>query len=163
MYEMLTGDVPFEHVESAMQVMYQHVHETPKDPKKLNPDLPEYLVRIIQKCLERDVTLRYQSAREILADLEAGHAPARTHRSLVAVATTAVLQRPMNAWLVVAAAFVVLAVGVAVWKKSTTHSAPPTASVPARSRFRSPFCHSGTPRAMLRSIGRFQFGRDTEH
>ena len=129
--ELVTGNLPFEHVESTMQMMYQRVHETPKDPKRLNPDLPEYLARIIQKCLERDVTLRYQSAGEILADLDAGRAPARIHPSWVVGAVTAVLQRPRNAWLVVAAALFVLAVGVAVWKKSTTHSPPPTTTVPA--------------------------------
>ena len=70
--ELVTGRLPFERAESTMQMMYQRVHETPKDPKQLNPDLPEYLARIIQKCLERDVTLRYQSATELLADLTAG-------------------------------------------------------------------------------------------
>ena len=70
--ELVTGHLPFERAESTMQMLYQRVHETPRDPKLLNPDLPEDLVRIIQKCLERDVTLRYQSATELLADLDAG-------------------------------------------------------------------------------------------
>ena len=129
--ELVTGHLPFERAESTMQMLYQRVHETPKDPKQLNPDLPEYLARIIQKCLERDVTLRYQSAREILADFDAGHAPELTHPNWVAVATTAVLRRPRNVGLVVAAALVVLGVGLTVWKKAATHSAPPTATVPA--------------------------------
>jgi eukaryotic-like serine/threonine-protein kinase len=129
--ELVTGDLPFERAESTMQMMYQRVHKAPKDPKQLNPDLPEYLARIIQKCLERDVTLRYQSAREILADLDAGHAPELTHPSWVATATTAVLRRPRNVWLAVAAALVVLAIALAVWKELATHSAQPTATVPA--------------------------------
>ena len=70
--EMVAGNLPFEHTESTMQMLYQRVHEPAKDPRRLNPDLPEYLARIIQKCLERDVAQRYQSAREILADLDAG-------------------------------------------------------------------------------------------
>ncbi len=70
--ELVTGHLPFEHAQSTMQMMYQRVHETPKDPKLLNRDLPEYLARIIQKCLEREVNLRYQSATELLADLSAG-------------------------------------------------------------------------------------------
>ena len=70
--ELVTAHLPFEHAQSTMQMMYQRVHETPKDPKLLNRDLPEYLARIIQRCLERDVTLRYQSATELLADLDAG-------------------------------------------------------------------------------------------
>jgi eukaryotic-like serine/threonine-protein kinase len=79
--ELVTGHLPFEHAESTMQMMYQRVHETPKDPRQLNPDLPEYIARIIQKCLERDVTQRYQGAREILEDLNAGRSPTLTLRS----------------------------------------------------------------------------------
>jgi len=69
--EMVTGNLPFEHADSTMQLMYQRVHGTPKDPRELNHDLPGYLAQIIQKCLERDVNLRYQSATELLADLDA--------------------------------------------------------------------------------------------
>ncbi len=74
--EMLTGDVPFDAAGSALQIMFQRVQQAPRDPRELNPDLPEYLARIIQKCLERDVTRRYQNASEILADLDAARAPA---------------------------------------------------------------------------------------
>jgi serine/threonine protein kinase/tetratricopeptide (TPR) repeat protein len=129
--ELVTGHLPFERAESTMQMLYQRVHGTPKDPKQLNPDLPEYVTRIVQKCLQRDVTLRYQSAREILADLDASHAPQLTHLSWVAVATTAVLRRPRKVWLVAAAVLVVLAVGVTVWKNPATHSARPAPAVPA--------------------------------
>ena len=79
--ELVTGDIPFEPAESAMQIMFRRVHEQPKDPQQLNPELPAYVARIIQKCLERDVTQRYQSAREILTDLDAGRPPAATFRS----------------------------------------------------------------------------------
>jgi tetratricopeptide (TPR) repeat protein/predicted Ser/Thr protein kinase len=74
--EMLTGDVPFAPAASALQIMFQRVQETPRDPRELNPELPEYIGRIIQKCLERDVARRYQNAREILEDLDAARAPA---------------------------------------------------------------------------------------
>ncbi len=70
-YEMLTGEVPFTG-ESSLQVMFQHVQQKPKDPRQLNPDLPEYLAVIILKCLEKDPALRYQSAKDLLADLESG-------------------------------------------------------------------------------------------
>jgi len=124
--ELVTGHLPFKRTESVMQMMYQRVHEAPKDPKQLDADIPEYLARIIQKCLERDVTQRYQSAGEILADLDAGHAPELTQPSWVAVATTAVLRRPRSAWLVAGSVLVVLVFGLAVWKKLATHSAQPT-------------------------------------
>lgn len=129
--EMATGNLPFERTESTMQMMYQRVHEAPKDPRRLNPDLPEYLARIIQKCLERDATLRYQTGSEILADLDAGHAPELSHASWVAVTTTAFLRKPRRAWPAVAAVLIVLAVGLAVWRTVATHSAQPAAGVSA--------------------------------
>jgi serine/threonine protein kinase/tetratricopeptide (TPR) repeat protein len=70
-YEMLTGEVPFTG-ESSLQVMFQHVQQPPKDPRLLNPEMPEYLAAIIMKCLEKDPALRYQSAQELLQDLESG-------------------------------------------------------------------------------------------
>jgi tetratricopeptide (TPR) repeat protein len=73
-YEMFTGELPFRG-ESAMQLMYQRVSELPRDPRRARGDLPDYLANIILKCLEKDPAKRYQSAREILADLDAQNAP----------------------------------------------------------------------------------------
>ncbi len=70
-YEMVTGEVPFTG-ESSLQVMFQHVQQQPKDPRLLNSDIPEYLAVIILKCLEKDPAQRYQSAKDLLADLESG-------------------------------------------------------------------------------------------
>jgi serine/threonine-protein kinase len=69
LYEMVTGDVPFTG-ESTLKVMYQRIQEKPKSPKLINADLPNWLVRIIMRCLEKDAADRYQSAYEILADLQ---------------------------------------------------------------------------------------------
>jgi serine/threonine protein kinase/tetratricopeptide (TPR) repeat protein len=71
LYEMVIGDVPFTG-ESTLKVMYQRIQEKPKSPKVLRPDLPNWLVRIIMRCLERDPNDRYQNAYEILADLQGG-------------------------------------------------------------------------------------------
>ncbi|MGA8220865.1 MAG: tetratricopeptide repeat protein [Candidatus Acidiferrales bacterium] len=69
LYEMVTGDVPFTG-ETTLKVMYQRIQEKPKSPKLVNPELPNWLVRIIMRCLERDPAARYQTAYEILADLQ---------------------------------------------------------------------------------------------
>jgi eukaryotic-like serine/threonine-protein kinase len=69
LYEMLTGDVPFTG-ESMLKVMYQRIQEKPKNPKLLKPDLPNWLIRLTMRCLERSPDARYQSAYEILADLQ---------------------------------------------------------------------------------------------
>lgn len=73
LYEMATGDVPFTG-DSTLQLMYQRVKDKPKNPKLVNPDLPDYLARIILRCLEKDANDRYQHARDILADLDAQRA-----------------------------------------------------------------------------------------
>jgi eukaryotic-like serine/threonine-protein kinase len=69
LYEMVTGEIPFK-AESTLQTMYLRVHEKPQDPRQVNPELPDYLVQIILRCLETEPGQRYQSAREILDDLE---------------------------------------------------------------------------------------------
>src|SRR6202142_1603948 len=71
LYEMVIGDVPFTG-ESTLKVMYQRIQEKPKSPKVLRPDLPNWLVKIIMRCLERDPNDRYQNAYEILATLQGG-------------------------------------------------------------------------------------------
>jgi tetratricopeptide (TPR) repeat protein/TolB-like protein len=70
---MVTGDVPFVG-ESTLKVMYQRIQEKPKSPKLINAELPNWLVRIIMRCLEKEVADRYQSAYEILADLQGAKA-----------------------------------------------------------------------------------------
>lgn len=80
LYEMVAGEVPFSG-DSTWQVMYQRVKERPKDVKTLNPDIPDNVARTIMHCLEKNPADRYQSAKEILADLDAGRSPS-TSRSM---------------------------------------------------------------------------------
>src|SRR5712692_7932908 len=77
LYEMLTGVLPFSG-DTTFQLMYQRVHQLPKRPELVIPDLPPYLSRICLKCLEKEPANRYQSASEILVDLEFKHAPTHT-------------------------------------------------------------------------------------
>ena len=81
LYEMVTGDVPFTG-ESTLKVMYQRIQEKPKSPKIANPSLPNWVVRIIMKCIEKDAGARYQSAYEILADLQGAAKSASGSRTL---------------------------------------------------------------------------------
>lgn len=76
-YQLLTGVLPFTG-DTTLQLMYQRVHQQPKRPELLAPDLPPYLSRICLKCLEKEPEKRYQSAGEIITDLEAKHAPTLT-------------------------------------------------------------------------------------
>jgi eukaryotic-like serine/threonine-protein kinase len=69
MYEMVVGDVPFTG-DSTLKVMYQRIQEKPKSPKTIKPDLPNWIVRIIMRCLERNPDDRYQNAYEIISDIQ---------------------------------------------------------------------------------------------
>jgi serine/threonine protein kinase/Tfp pilus assembly protein PilF len=69
LYEMATGRVPFEG-ETALSVAIKHKTEIPKDPKTLNPHIPDDLNRLILKCLEKDKGKRYQTAAEVEAELD---------------------------------------------------------------------------------------------
>jgi eukaryotic-like serine/threonine-protein kinase len=81
LYEMVTGDVPFTG-ETTLKVMYQRIQEKPKSPKLVNPSLPNWLVRIIMRCLEKDPAARYQSAYEILADLQGSKSSSSASRTV---------------------------------------------------------------------------------
>jgi serine/threonine protein kinase/tetratricopeptide (TPR) repeat protein len=70
LYEMVTGKVPFSG-DTAFSVALKHKSEEPRDPKQLNPQLPEGMTRAILRCMEKDRNKRYQSAEELLAVLMA--------------------------------------------------------------------------------------------
>jgi tetratricopeptide (TPR) repeat protein/TolB-like protein len=59
-----------------MQLMYQRVSEAPRDPRSLAPELPEWLANLILRCLAKDPAERYQSASDLLRDLDAMQAAA---------------------------------------------------------------------------------------
>ncbi len=71
LYEILTGVVPFTG-KSVFEVMVARVQKPPRRATELNPEIPGYLQKIMDRCLAIDPTLRYQNAGEILADLDSG-------------------------------------------------------------------------------------------
>ncbi|HEX3133530.1 MAG TPA: serine/threonine-protein kinase, partial [Planctomycetota bacterium] len=68
-YELLTGKLPFTGGD-ATSVIYQHIHTEPKPPKIHNPSVTEPYQSVVLKCLAKDPKNRYQSAKELLDDLE---------------------------------------------------------------------------------------------
>ncbi|HYF83166.1 MAG TPA: Stk1 family PASTA domain-containing Ser/Thr kinase [Clostridia bacterium] len=68
MYEMLTGRLPFEG-DSPIAVALKHIQEEPLPPSKINSRIPRAIEAIILKCMEKEVSRRYNSASEIINDL----------------------------------------------------------------------------------------------
>jgi eukaryotic-like serine/threonine-protein kinase len=69
LYEMCTGRAPFPG-DTTGELLIAIVQQVQITPARLNPDVPEGLAHIIDRCLEKDRELRYQHASEIRADLE---------------------------------------------------------------------------------------------
>ena len=69
LYEMLTGKVPFD-ADTPVSVALKQVQEEPTEPIKINPDIPQNVNDIIMKAMEKEPSLRYQSAKEMNKDLK---------------------------------------------------------------------------------------------
>ena len=69
MYEMLTGKVPFD-ADTPVSVALKHMQETAVEPKRINATIPDSVNKIIVKAMQKDASLRYNSASEMLADLK---------------------------------------------------------------------------------------------
>ena len=69
MYEMLTGKLPFDG-ENAVSVALMHLQVEPDAPRSINPSIPEGIEEIIVKAIKKQPIDRYQSAQDMLADIE---------------------------------------------------------------------------------------------
>ncbi len=70
LYQMAAGTVPFGG-NTPFEVMMGRLQRPPKPIRELNPELPVYLQKIIERCLAVDQSLRYQNVQQILDDLDA--------------------------------------------------------------------------------------------
>ena len=69
MYEMLSGELPFDN-EDEMKIPLMHLSTIPKPLSEYGRDIPEEMAHITMKAMEPDREKRYQTAEELLEDLE---------------------------------------------------------------------------------------------
>jgi len=133
LYEMATGRVPFEG-ETALAIAMKQKGETPKNPKELNPHIPDDLTGVILKCLEKERSRRYQAASDVRAELE------RIEKGLPTTERVMPERKPFTSKqitvsfklkkvIIPAAAILAVAViGIALIKVLPKKAAPPAAS-----------------------------------
>jgi tRNA A-37 threonylcarbamoyl transferase component Bud32 len=68
LYEMTTGRVPFE-AESSMAVVVKHITESPPSPGLFNPELLPAVEQVILTAMEKDPSLRFQTAEKMVTAL----------------------------------------------------------------------------------------------
>jgi predicted Ser/Thr protein kinase len=69
MYEALIGQKPFTG-DNADAVIYQHNYAEPKALRSIDPTIPETYQAVVVRCLQKDPLRRYQTADELIADIE---------------------------------------------------------------------------------------------
>jgi serine/threonine-protein kinase len=69
LYELLAHRQPFTG-DTPVAVAYKQVNEMPPLPSQINPDVPPRLDAVVMKCMAKNPANRYQSAAELMADLE---------------------------------------------------------------------------------------------
>ncbi|MGA3317297.1 MAG: protein kinase [Candidatus Korobacteraceae bacterium] len=125
LYEMATGALPFRG-ESTGVIFDGIMNRVPAPALRLNPELPAEFERVLEKSLEKDRGLRYQSAAELRADLRRIQRASDSART--AAVGTQTQARPQSKRGIVFASAAVLALLVAVgaiaWyeKHSPAHS-----------------------------------------
>ena len=126
LYEMATGVLPFPGDTSG--VIFDGIMNRPAAPPvRLNPKVPAKLEDLINKAMEKDRNLRYQSAAEMRTDLQRVKRDTETSRSAVTSATSAAAVPAVTAGrklgAIVAAAIVLAALvaGGLYWR---SHQAP---------------------------------------
>jgi len=143
-YQLLTGSTPYK-ADTVQAVMFKRTKERPLPANQVDPALPRALSDTVAKCLEIDPRLRYQSAREIIQDLEGWRRG--TNSGLAASMRRTVHSIALNKWMALAVAALLLA-SVAVVYRSRFSADKITVSAPTMSLAILPFRNASGDRSL---------------
>ena len=124
LYEMATGRPPFTGNSSAV-IFEAILNRTPAAARQVNAELPERFGEIIEKALEKERDLRYQTAAEMRADLKRLKRQSGSQRTTAAVGTVSGTRFSSKLWWWVGAAAVLVAVAIPVGIWLRTPLPPP--------------------------------------
>jgi eukaryotic-like serine/threonine-protein kinase len=98
LYEMATGQLPFRGDSTAI-IFDAILNRAPVAPVRLNSDVPIDLERVINKCLEKDRSLRYQHASEIRTDLQRLKRDTDSTKSTAAIDSAPISRKRRFQWV----------------------------------------------------------------
>jgi serine/threonine-protein kinase len=126
LFEMLTGKPPFNGGDR-LAVLHKHVYDRPPRPGELRPGLPPEVDSVVAHCLEKDLSRRFASAREVRSYLAAcpreeetrlglpRWAPARAAGPGFSLSTALRWTRQRALWIGLAVAVLAAAGGIGFW------------------------------------------------
>jgi len=135
LYEMLTGQVPFEG-DTPFTIGVKQKSEIPKDPKSLNVQIPQDLSRLVLQCLEKGKEKRYQNAAELRSDLEkiekgipTAERPVPKRKTVTSKPITLTISRK-KFFVPLSIVFAIALIAIGLWRfLPKQHIAPPPPSV----------------------------------
>jgi tetratricopeptide (TPR) repeat protein/predicted Ser/Thr protein kinase len=127
-YELLTGVVPFQ-ADTVLGSLLKRTQEMPPAPAEVDPSIPLPASNVVQKCLAIDPEERYQSASEVLRDLDilAGETVVSPEMlSLVGAGPAKAGAKPRpRRWRVAALGVLLLIAGLFAWQRLSQVPAGP--------------------------------------
>jgi serine/threonine protein kinase len=120
LYEMATGTLPFRG-ESSGVIFKAILDAAPTSIVRLNPDVPPELERIIDKALEKDRNLRYQSAAEMRADLQRLKRNSDSGKSVAVTESAPTSRKKQLQWIAAVFAGIIATIVIAffLWESRT--------------------------------------------
>lgn len=148
LYELLAGRRPFT-AESSWTVIHKHLTEAPVPLAKIRQDLAREIYHIVEKCLQKSPEARFQTARELVAAIDAARIgegiaeqvsdsgrwwqPTHTGRFATSrhAATIVTAAGGRRRWLYGSSVFVLLLIGLGIWQLWLRPLGEMTTSTPA--------------------------------